>query len=478
MFARVKVPPLLPRFLKVATHRYVPIEDVIAAHLNYLFVGMDIVETYVFRVTRIRELEVDEDVTENLLQAMERELAKRRFEPAVRLEVADDMSDDVLSRLARELGVDENAVSKVTGPLDLTGLTAIADLPRGELRYPGFVPTRGRCRPDLDVRHPSRGGRARAPPYDSFTATVERLIEEAAADPAVLAIKQTLYRTSGASPIVDALIDAAEAGKEVVVVVEIKARFDEKRQHRLGAQARGVGLPRRLRLRRHKDARQVVLIVRRNPTAPCAGTATSAPATTTPRRRGFMRTSACSPPTRRSARTSPTCSTTSRLQQDKRLPAAARGPGGAAGRDRRAGSGGRRAAPGRASPPGSRSSATRSSTRWSSTRLPGVTGRACRSTCWVRGMCALRPGVPGLSDSISVRSVLGRFLEHSRVYAFGTGDPDPGAEPGEDPQRQRGLARQRGHDAPEPGPSRGIPGQGGRSGALQQAPRPDRRRHG
>ena len=229
MFARVKVPPLLSRFLQVNQYRYVPIEDVIAAHLNQLFGGMDIVEHYVFRVTRVRELEVDEDATENLLQAMERELVKRRFEPAVRLEVEEDMSDDVLCRLAKELSVDDNAVFKINGPLDLAGLSAIADLPVGELRYPAFVPST-RAVPtdssifttlnerDVLVHHP----------YDSFTTSVERLVEEAAADPRVLAIKQTLYRTSGESPIVDALIDAAEAGKQVVVVVEIKARFDER----------------------------------------------------------------------------------------------------------------------------------------------------------------------------------------------------------------------------------------------------------
>ena len=140
MFARVKVPPSLPRFVKVGQYRFVPIEDVIAAHLDQLFGGMDIVERYVFRITRVRELEVDEDVTENLLQAMERELAKRRFEPAVRLEVEQDMSNDVLRRLARELSVDENAVYRVPGPLDLSGLNEIADLPIAELKYPPFVP--------------------------------------------------------------------------------------------------------------------------------------------------------------------------------------------------------------------------------------------------------------------------------------------------------------------------------------------------
>src|SRR6201992_1825235 len=229
MFARVKVPPLLPRFLAVSPQRFVPIEDVIAAHLTQLFAGLDIVENHVFRVTRVRALEVDEDVTEDLLQALERELLRRRFDPAVRLEVEDSMSNDVLDRLVTELGVDRRAVYRVPGPLDLSGLFAIADLNIGELRYPAFVPsTRAVSQDnsiftaiaerDILVHHP----------YDSFAASVEKLIDEAADDPRVLAIKQTLYPTSGQSPIVDALIDAAEAGKQVVVVVEIKARFDER----------------------------------------------------------------------------------------------------------------------------------------------------------------------------------------------------------------------------------------------------------
>src|SRR6202000_2867433 len=172
-----------PRFLNVNRYRYVPIEDVIAAHLNQLFGGMDIIETYFFRVTRVRELEVDEDITENLLQAMERELVRRRFDPAVRLEVEQDMSDDVLRRLARELSVDENAVYRLPGPLDLTGLNAIADLPVNELRYPQFIPNAKAVPTDVSiftalderdilVHHP----------YDSFTTTVQRLVEEAAAD--------------------------------------------------------------------------------------------------------------------------------------------------------------------------------------------------------------------------------------------------------------------------------------------------------
>ena len=232
MFARVKVPPLLPRFLTVAPNRFVPLEDVIAAHLDELFVGLDVLEHHVFRVTRITDLEIDEDVTENLLKSLERELTRRRFEPAVRLEVEESISDDVLDRLVTELDVDTRAVYRVPGPLDLSGLSADRRPGPPAPEVPAFVPS--------ETALPHDGGDASVftalterdvlvhHPYDSFTASVQRLLVSAAADPRVLAIKQTLYRTSGDSEIVDALIDAAEAGKQVVVVVEIKARGDER----------------------------------------------------------------------------------------------------------------------------------------------------------------------------------------------------------------------------------------------------------
>ncbi len=229
VFARVKVPPLLPRFLEASAERYVPLEDIIAAHLDQLFQGLEIMEHHAFRVTRNEDLEVDEDITEDLLQALERELLRRRFGPTVRLEVEDSISAEVLSRLLSELGMDDSEIVKLPGPLDLAGLFAIADLDRPELKYPVFVPAEALPRAEKDIFTLLRRGDVLLHhPYDSFTTSVQRLLEEAAADPDVLAIKQTLYRTSGESPIVDALIDAAQAGKQVVVVVEIKARFDEE----------------------------------------------------------------------------------------------------------------------------------------------------------------------------------------------------------------------------------------------------------
>jgi polyphosphate kinase len=198
MFARVKVPPLLPRFLTVSPQRFVPLEDVIAAHLNELFVGLDVLEHHAFRVTRVRDLEIDEDITEDLLQAMERELQRHRFEQAIRLEVEESMSSDVLERLVTELSIDRRAVYRVPGPLDLSGLSAIADLGMPRLKYPAFIPSESAIPTDADIFSAlAERDRLVHHPYDSFTASVERLIVEAAADPAVLAIKQTLYRTSG-----------------------------------------------------------------------------------------------------------------------------------------------------------------------------------------------------------------------------------------------------------------------------------------
>jgi polyphosphate kinase len=251
LFARVKVPNNVPRFVSVGapgrtggrpaggegsqrTSRFIPVEELIAAHLGQLFSGMQVIEHHLFRVTRNADLEVDDDRDEDLLQALERELARRRFGPPVRLEVATTMSDHVLDLLVRELDMDDDHVVRVPGLLDLSQLWRVYDeVDRPDLKYRPFVP----------ATHPSFAegetpqsvfSRLRAGdilvhhPYHSFNTSVQRFIEQAAADPNVLGIKQTLYRTSGDSPVVDALIAAARAGKQVVVLVEVKARFDEQ----------------------------------------------------------------------------------------------------------------------------------------------------------------------------------------------------------------------------------------------------------
>jgi polyphosphate kinase len=425
VFARVKVPPLLPRFLALSQNRYVPIEDVIAAHLADLFGGVEVIEHHAFRVTRIRDLEVDEDITENLLQAMERELVRRRFEPAVRLEVEDTMSADVLEKLVTELGIDTRAVYRSPGPLDLSGLFAIADLKIGELRYPAFVPST-RAVPeepsiftaiaerDILVHHP----------YDSFAASVERLIDEAAEDSRVLAIKQTLYRTSGQSPIVDALIDAAEAGKQVVVVVEIKARFDERANIAWARKLEEAGCHVVYGFVGLKTHAKMALIVREEPDG-------------TLRRYCHLGTGNYHP-------------TTARYYEDFGLLTA----DPAVGEDvtalfnhltgySRTGAYQRLLV----APDSLRNGIVNRIDRQAERRRAGLPARIVFKTnalvdevvidalyrasragvpvdLWVRGICALRPGIPGLSGTVRVRSVLGRFLEHSRVYAFGTGEDE------------------------------------------------------
>jgi polyphosphate kinase len=236
-FARVKVPNNVRRFVVVKQTSdeadFLPLEELIAAHLPALFPGMTVVEHHLFRVTRNTDFEVDEDRDEDLLQALERELVRRRFGPPVRMEVGEDIDEAVLALLMSEIDLQPSEVQRLPGLLDLTALWQVYDLDRPALKEAPFVPaTHPRFvegetpksvfatlrEGDVLVHHP----------YESFATSVQRFIEQAAADPNVLAIKQTLYRTSGDSPIVDALIDAAEAGKQVVVLVEIKARFDEQ----------------------------------------------------------------------------------------------------------------------------------------------------------------------------------------------------------------------------------------------------------
>ncbi len=431
-FARVKVPPLLPRLLTVSQNRFVPVEDVISAYLGELFVGLDIVEDHVFRVTRITDLEIDEDVTENLLKSLERELTRRRFEPAVRLEVEESISDDVLDRLVTELDVDTRAVYRLPGPLDLAGMGTIADLDFRHLKYPRFVPSEAGLPVDVGdgsalevlterdvlVHHP----------YDSFTSSVQRMLVSAAADPQVLAIKQTLYRTSGDSEIVDALIDAAEAGKQVVVVVEIKARGDERANIAWAQKLEQAGCHVIWGFRGLKTHCKMALVVREEPDGSL-------------RRFCHIGTGNYHPKT-------------ARLYEDFGLMTADRTVGEditdlfnhLTGLSRRTEY--RRLL---VAPAGVRSGLLERIKGQVDLLRAGTPARIqmkCNALIdeaiidalyrasnagvpvdlWVRGICALQPGVPGLSENIRVRSVVGRFLEHSRIYAFGTGNGD---SPGE-----------------------------------------------
>jgi polyphosphate kinase len=236
-FARVKIPTNLPRFIRTSDKskiRFVLIDELIAEHLSALFPGVTLKDHFFFRVTRNQDLDLDEDETDDILETMEKELTRRRFGPPVRLEVDKVIQPEVLNELMDELKIEPIDVLKYDSPLDLRSLNQIADLDFPELKY---APFRSETAPELrDVDLDSsdsfftalrKGEVLLHHPYQSFTTSVVNFLENAARDPHVLAIKQTLYRTSGDSPIVQALIEAAEAGKQVLAVIEIRARFDE-----------------------------------------------------------------------------------------------------------------------------------------------------------------------------------------------------------------------------------------------------------
>jgi polyphosphate kinase len=422
LFARVKVPPLLPRFLTVGLNRFVPLEDVIAAHLGELFVGMDVLEHHAFRITRIRDLEIDEDVTENLLQSLERELMRRRFEPAVRLEVEESMSEGVLDRLVTELAVDHRAVYRLPGPLDLSGLSAIADLDMRHLKYPTFVPSENALPGDRSVFSTLSDHDVLVHhPYDSFTASVQRLVVSAAADPAVLAIKQTLYRTSGDSQIVDALIDAAEAGKQVVVVVEIKARGDERANIAWARKLEEAGCHVVYGFVGLKTHCKMLLVVREQSDGSLRrfchiGTGNYHPKTarlyedfgllTADRTVGeditdlFNHLTGYSrPPDYERLLVAPAGVRTGLIEQIEAQADLARA--------------------------GEPCRIQLKCNALIDEAMIDALYRASQSgvpiDLWIRGICSLRPGVTGMSETIRVRSIVGRFLEHSRIYAFGTG---------------------------------------------------------
>jgi polyphosphate kinase len=437
LFARVKVPDNVPRFVVLgegrrapqfragaAPTRFLPMEELIAAQLGQLFPGLRIVEHHLFRVTRNAELELDEDRDEDLLQAYERELARRRFGPPVRLEVAASISDHVLERLVRELDMDAHDVIRITGPLDLSSLWQLYhEVERPDLAYPSYVPA---THPRLvegdaprSVFATLRGGDVLVHhPYHSFSTSVQRFIEQAAADPDVLAIKQTLYRTSGESPVVDALIDAAEAGKQVVVLVEIKARFDELANIGWARALERAGCHVAYGLVGLKTHGKTALVVRQE-----GGQI---------RRYCHIGTGNYHP-------------RTARLYEDFGLLTADPEVGAdltdlfntLTGYSRRTAY--RRLL---VAPHGIRSGLTRRIEAECDRARAGepaliqlkvnalvddqlvdalyhASSAGVRVDLLVRGMCTLRPGVPGLSDNIRVRSILGRFLEHSRVFRFG-----------------------------------------------------------
>jgi polyphosphate kinase len=421
-FARLKVPPILSRFVVMPDgERFVPLEQVIAAHLDELFPGMEVVEHHAFRVTRNADLEIEEDQGGDLLQAIESELTRQRFGRVVRLEVLDSMSDEVLDLLMREMDITPAEVIRVRGPLDLAGLFVLVDLDRPDLLWESwtwFTQPRLASRAgektdmfaavkegDILVHHP----------YGSFTSSVQRFIEQAATDPKVLAIKQTLYRTSKSSPIMSALMEAATEGKQVVALVELKARFDEERNIEWAQRLEDAGVHVVYGVVGLKTHTKIALVVRdegdrivryahvgtgnyNESTARIyedIGLFTADPLIgadlsdlfnylTGYAQHSNYRKLLVSPVTVRSELT--------RLIKAE----AAKGPGG---------------------------HITFKMNSLVDADMIDVLYEAsnagCRVELIVRGICCLIPGVPGMSENITVRSIVGRYLEHSRIYRFG-----------------------------------------------------------
>jgi polyphosphate kinase len=277
-FARVKVPSLLPRFVVLPDgERFVPLEQVIAAHLDKLFPGMEIEQQHPFRVTRNSDLTLEEEEADDLLAAVEIELRRRRFGRAVRLEIGDDMSDEVRTLLQRELDVADDDVYVLTGPLDLSGLWSVHGLDRPDLKDPLYQRVTPRRLSDSDGERVDvfdairRGDLLVHHPYESFRTTVEEFVRQAAGDAHVLAIKMTLYRTSGDSPIARSLIRAAEQGKQVAVIVELKARFDESANIEWARQLETAGVHVTYGLIGLKVHAKAALVVRESATASASG---------------------------------------------------------------------------------------------------------------------------------------------------------------------------------------------------------------
>jgi polyphosphate kinase len=434
-FARLKVPTVLPRFVQLPDDgsgrlRFIPLEDLISNHLGELFPGMDILEHHEFRVTRNEDVEVDEDESENLIQALEKQLLNRRFGPPIRLEITDDMDDVTLGLLVRELDITENEVYRLPAPLDLGGLFQLMKIDRPALKYPKRVPTTAvqllprepNAAPDIFASI-ARQDVLLHHPYESFSTSVQTFLEQAAADPNVLAIKQTLYRTSGDSPIVEALIAAAQAGKAVLALVEIKARFDETANISWARKLEKAGVHVVYGLVGLKTHCKLALVIRQE--------------------RGVLKhyshigTGNYNPKTSRIYEDLGLLTADAQVGRDltrlfnelsgyaiekkfKRLlvaPLHLR-----RGLLKRIDAEAANAIAGL--PSGIR------------LKLNSIVDEAIIDALYrasmagvpvdlvMRGICSLKPGVPGLSENIRVRSILGRYLEHSRIFAFvNAGDP-------------------------------------------------------
>lgn len=451
-FARVKVPQMLPRFVQVSATetvdnaRYIALEDLIANHLGDLFPGMEILDHHVFRVTRNEDVEIEEDETENLIKALEKELLRRRFGPPIRLEVTDDMDEVTLGLLVRELDISEREVYRLPSPLDLGGLFDLARIDRPDLHFPTAVPTtNAQLQPSEPNRQAdifdavSRKDVLLHHPYESFATSVQAFLEQAAADPNVLAIKQTLYRTSGDSPIVEALIDAAEAGKQVLALVEIKARFDEAANITWARKLEKAGVHVVYGLVGLKTHCKLALVIRQE-----QGRL---------RHYSHIGTGNYNPKTSRIYEDLGLLTADDQVGKDltrlfnelsgyaiekkfKRLLVAPlhlrKGLLKLIATETRNAEAGR--------PARIRIKVNSMVDEAIIDALYRASNAGVTVDVWVRGICSLRPGIPGLSEHIRVRSILGRYLEHSRVFSFAN-DGDPQVYIGSADMMHRNLDR-------------------------------------
>jgi polyphosphate kinase len=435
-FARIKVPPLLPRFVQLPDDgsgrlRFIPLEDLISNHLGDLFPGMEILEHHEFRVTRNEDVEIEEDESENLIQALEKGLLQRKFGPPIRLEISNDMDDTTLDLLMQELAITEQEVYRLPAPINLGGLFEIAKIDRPQLKYPKRLPTTSSSlvptetteipdifesirRQDILLHHP----------YESFATSVQTFLEQAAADPNVLAIKQTLYRTSGDSPIVEALIDAAESGKQVLALVEIKARFDESANISWARKLEKAGVHVVYGLVGLKTHCKLALVIRQENDKSL-------------KHYSHIGTGNYNPMTSRIYEDLGLLTDSDTIGKDltrlfnelsgyaierkfkRLLVAPLHMRRGLLKRIRDEAENARKGLPS-----GIRIKTNAIVDEAIIDALYRASNAGVPIDIVVRGICSLKPGQPGLSENIRVRSILGRYLEHSRIFSFvNAGDP-------------------------------------------------------
>ena len=433
-FARIKVPPILSRFIPVspATHttRFLPLEELIAIHLQELFPGMLIEDHYTFRITRNQDIELEEEDSENLLTSIEQELARRRFGPPVRLEIESGVGEKLRNKLCEQLDINPANVLSLPAPLDLRDLLKITDLDLPKLNFPVFRSRTVASLREVDAEEPDlffaairQGEILLHHPYESFTSSVVQFLQHAAQDPSVLAIKQTLYRTSGDSPIIEALIEAAEAGKQVLAVIELRARFDEQANVRWARKLEAAGVHVVYGLMGLKTHAKLSLVVRDeaqglrlychmgtgnyNPKTARfyedLGLLSADPLLTDDLTKLFNQLSGFAPQSTYSRLlVAPRTLRSGLLEKINNETAMAK-----AGR-----------------PSGIQIKLNSLLDEEFVEALYEASQAGVKVDIIVRGICSLRPGIAGLSENITVRSILGRFLEHSRIYHFVNGGDD------------------------------------------------------